>query len=90
MQYGIRVRTETHQMPWDEFKDLLAGLGPDTPLGRIVRIRTEKDEKVLKNYTPEMNKIRSDWQQKIAKEKSKDDVDKFLEQMKSMFIKMAK
>lgn len=77
-------------MPWDEFKDLLAGLGPDTPLGRIVRIRTEKDEKVLKNYTPEMNKIRSDWQQKIAKEKSKDEVDKFLEQMKSMFIKMAK
>lgn len=77
-------------MPWDEFKDLLAGLGPDTPLGRIVRIRTEKDEKVLKNYTPEMNKIRSDWQRKVAKEKSKDDVDKFLAQMKSMFIKIAK
>ena len=35
-------------MPWDEFVDLAAGLRPDTALGRIVQIRTETDEEMLK------------------------------------------
>lgn len=62
-QYGIRLRRED-DMPWSEFCTLLSGLLPDTPLGKIVSIRAEKDRKILKTFTKEQKKIRSDWQRK--------------------------
>ena len=45
-------------MQWEEFKQLLSGIGPDTPLGRIVQIRSETDPDRLKSYSPAMNRIR--------------------------------
>lgn len=62
-QYGIRLRQE-EDMSWNEFCTLLSGLLPDTPLGRIVSIRAEKDPKVLKNFSPDQKKIRNDWQRR--------------------------
>ena len=50
-QYGIRLRCEP-DMTWGEFCSLLGGLGPKTPLGQIVSIRSENDPKMLKNFTP--------------------------------------
>lgn len=71
-QYGIRVNSDTfRQMPWKELKILLAGLGPDTPLGRIVQIRSENDKEVLKKYTKGMHKIRNDYRNKSAKNMNK-------------------
>lgn len=51
-------------MSWNEFCTLLSGLLPDTPLGKIVGIRAEKDPKMLKNFTKEQKKIRNDWQRR--------------------------
>lgn len=51
-------------MSWSEFCTLLSGLSADTPLGKIVNIRAEKDPKVLKNFTAEQKKIRNDWQRR--------------------------
>ena len=34
---------------------------PNTPLGQIVSIRAEKDPKVIKNFSKDQKKIRSDW-----------------------------
>ena len=82
-QYGIRLRKES--MSWDEFSSLLSGLKPDTPLGNIVSIRSEKNKDILKNFTPEQKKIRSEWQKRKAKVIS--DVDKYNQDMK-MFEKM--
>ena len=48
-------------MSWGEFCSLLSGLMPDTPLGQIVGIRSEKDPKKIKNFTKEQRKIRNDW-----------------------------
>ncbi len=48
-------------MTWDEFSSLLCGLGTESPLVRIVRIRSEKDRNVLKHFTKEQHKIRNDW-----------------------------
>ena len=59
-QYGIRLRYED-DMSFDEFKTLLAGLNGDTPLGTVVRIRSERDSKVLKSYTAEQKRIRTEW-----------------------------
>lgn len=59
-QYGIRLRTED-DMSWSEFCSLLSGIMPETPLGRIVGIRAEKDPKIIKEFTKEQKKIRNDW-----------------------------
>lgn len=48
-------------MSFDEFKTLLAGLNGDTPLGTVVRIRSEKDRKVLSKFTHEQKRIRAEW-----------------------------
>ena len=48
-------------MSWSEFCSLLSGIMPETPLGRVVSIRAEKDPKIIKNFTKEQKKIRNDW-----------------------------
>lgn len=59
-QYGIRIR-EVDDMSWTEFCSLLSGIMHDTPLGYIVSIRAEKDPKVIKDFTPDQKRIRSEW-----------------------------
>ncbi len=59
-QYGIRLRTED-DMSWSEFCSLLSGIMPETPLGRVVSIRSEKDSKVIKNFSKEQKRIRNEW-----------------------------
>lgn len=59
-QYGIRLRTEDGML-WDEFTNLLAGLNGDTPLGYLVRIRSEKDSKVRKKFSGSEQKIYREW-----------------------------
>lgn len=77
-------------MKWDEFCDLLSGLPPDSPLGRVVQIRLENDKKVLENFTPAQRKIRSEWRSRQAKTVSAEDTSAFIESMKQAFISMAK
>lgn len=48
-------------MSWGEFCTLLSGLNEKTALGRIVTIRAETDPKIIKEFTPEQKRIRSDW-----------------------------
>ena len=76
-------------MKWHEFKALLIGLSPDTVLGRIVNIRAEEDEETLKNYTPEMRKIRDDWRKKMAKERDPKETEDYIEYIKQALITMA-
>lgn len=40
---------------------ILSGLGPDSPLGRLVSLRLEKDPERLKRYTPQMRQERAEW-----------------------------
>lgn len=61
-------------MSWQEFCTLLSGLLPDTPLGKIVSIRAEKDPKILKNFTKEQKKIRNDWQRRKMQKLREDPV----------------
>lgn len=88
-QYGIRLSKELKGMKWSEFKMLLSGLDPKTPLGRIVSIRAEEDDDILKYFSKEQHQIRNEWRKKQAKEVSKEEMDKMLEQLKKAFISMA-
>lgn len=76
-------------MSWDEFQDLLTGLGPDTPLGRMVSIRSEDDPEMLKLFSPEQMAIRSRWLSRRAKERSSEECQDFLAAMKAAFRAMA-
>lgn len=76
-------------MPWEEFKQLLAGIGPDTPLGRMVSIRSETDKNVLKHFTKEQRRIRSEWQRRRARNIKQENMQQVLEGFKRMFMDMA-
>lgn len=76
-------------MPWEEFKQLLSGISSDTPLGRVVSIRSETDRKVLRRFTKEQRRIRNEWMQRKVKRVSESDMNKILEGFKKMFTDMA-
>lgn len=66
MQYGIRLRQDD-DMSWNEFCSLLTGIMYDTPLGRVVSIRAEKDPKVIKGFSKEEKRIRDEWRKRKHK-----------------------
>lgn len=68
-------------LEWDEFLNLLGGLLPETPLGRVVAIRKENDPEVLKKFTPEQKKIRNEWLRKSTTEIGYEDMMKNFEAM---------
>lgn len=76
-------------MSWAEFRQLLVGIDPETPLGRIVAIRSEENPDILKRYSEEQKRIRNEWLQKKAKTVSEKDMEKVLESLKQVFISMA-
>ena len=68
-QYGLRIRTkEFESVSWDEFKALIAGLSPETALGRVVAIRSETDKDIIKHYTKDQRRIYDDWRNREMKE----------------------
>ena len=75
-------------MTWDEFSELLSGLSPDSPLGRIVQIRLETDKEILKHFTPSQRKIKAQWQNRQAKAVSPEKLNEALESFKQAFINM--
>lgn len=75
-------------MTWNEFKSLLQGLGPETPLARTAQIRLENDKNVLKNFTSSQHKIRNKWRSRNVKHYSTDDMDTVLAEFQSIFASM--
>jgi len=88
-QYGIRLSKDLKGMKWREFKALLVGISPETPLGRIVSIRAEDDKEVLKHFNKEQLRIRNEWRRKQAMHVSQQDIADVLEQLRQGFIAMA-
>ena len=77
-------------MPWNEFCSYLAGIMPDTPLGNIVQIRSEEDENILKGFSKEQKAIRTKWRTRMAKAKSKQEVDEAILFFQNMFKELSK
>lgn len=77
-------------MKWQEFADLLAGLSPETPLGRMVSIRSESDPDVIKNFTPDQQRIRAEWAKKSASNVTEEQMRTMLDSLKAAFIANAK
>lgn len=71
-------------MTWDEFSSLLCGLSAGSPLGRIVRIRSETDKETIKRFTKEQKKIRNDW---LRRGKTKGEADEKIIEKRDIFLK---
>ena len=89
-QYGYSIRQEIDKLSWGELCSDIAGLNGDTPLGNIVRIRSENDPEVLKRFTKNELQIRSEWRNRNASQMSKEEYEKAMEGIKNMFIAMSK
>lgn len=89
-QYGLRLSREIQGMAWHEFAALLSGLGPETPLGRVVAIRAEEEKDHLKYFSPAQHRIRNEYRNQKAKKAPPKEMNAVVEQMKQAFIAMAK
>ena len=88
-QYGLRLSKEIHAMSWAEFRQMLIGIGPDTALGRMVTIRSENDEEILKQFSPEQKRIRNEWRSRRARSVTQTELQNVLDKLKEAFIAMA-
>lgn len=59
MQYGIRLSCE--DLAFGEYCRLLRGLMTDTPLGRVVAVRAEKDRARIEGFGAGEREIRRVW-----------------------------
>lgn len=88
-QYGLRIRTkEFESVSWDEFKALIAGLSPETALGRVVAIRSETDKDIIKHYTKDQRRIYDDWRNREMKEMDEKAFEKEMACLEKMFAAM--
>ena len=64
-QYGV-LPSQQEEMKYSDWAKLLSGIMHDTPLGQVVSIRRETDQKIIKTYNADQMKIRRDWQKFCA------------------------
>ena len=62
----------------------------DTPLGKVIEIRSEDDAEIIKNMTDEQHKIRNDWQNFINSHitYSEEDMQKQSEMLEKMMASL--
>ena len=84
-QYGLRIRTkEFETVSWDEFRSLLAGLSPETPVGRMVAIRSESDDNVIEHFTADQKKIWNAWRNRKAENMTQTEYDQQMIELERM------
>ena len=88
-QYGIRLSTrEFETVSWDEFKSLLAGISPETALGRVVAIRSETDKNIIKHFSRDQRRIYDDWRDRKAEKMTQVSFEQEMSSLESMFAAM--
>lgn len=76
-------------MKWKEFAMFLSGLDSETPLGRIVAIRSEDDRERVRAMSPEQKRIRSEWRKREFKKHPPKDVNTIYESLQNALKSMA-
>lgn len=64
-QYGI-LPQDQGELPYPEWSKLVSGLMDNTPLGRVVAVRGETDQKIIAQMGPWQKNIRSEWRAFVA------------------------
>lgn len=87
-QYGIRLYYEYENISCKEFRQLLSGLNGDTPLGYVVQIRSETDNKKIRQMTKKEKEIRSEWAEFRRKNNKIKKIELKTEDISKIFSKM--
>jgi len=88
-QYGIRLKTkEFLTVSWAEFRSLLGGISPETPLGRIVAIRSETDRNVIKHFNRDQKRIYNEWRNRKAQAISPENYEQQMAQLEKMMVQL--
>lgn len=66
---------------------MLGRLSPETPLGRIVAIRSETDKNVIHNFTRDQKRIYDEWREREVETMTQETFEK---QMASLELMMAR
>ena len=82
-QYGI-LPSQQENLSYSEWSKLVSGLMDDTPLGRVVAVRTETDKKVIFQFSTWQRQIRADWNTFKAKRMSQKSTEDMEQQMKQL------
>ena len=64
-QYGVLPAAQD-VLSWEDWNKLVSGLMDDTPLGRVVAVRSEQDADVIKHFSPWQKRIRVEWDAFLA------------------------
>ena len=67
---------------------MIAGLSPETALGRVVTIRSETDKDIIKHYTKDQRRIYDDWRKREVKEMDEETFGKEMADLEKMFAAM--
>lgn len=59
-QYGILPAAQG-ELGWAEWVKLVGGLMDDTPLGRVVAVRSESDASLVRNMPQRQKQLRTEW-----------------------------
>lgn len=65
-QYGV-LPSEQENLKYSDWAKMVSGLMDDTPLGRVVGVRSESDQAIIRQFTPDQRTIRQDWERVRAK-----------------------
>lgn len=82
-QYGILPKDQA-ELPYEEWSKLVSGLMDNTPLGRIVSIRGEKDLKIIAQMNAWQKGVRSQWQSFLASKAKEKPREQLMQQMNSL------
>lgn len=89
-QYGYSIRQEIDKLSWGELCSDIAGLNGDTPLGNIIRIRSEKDPEVIKKFSQAEREIYNKWNNKQAVAMSEQDYEQAMKNIEKVFLAIGK
>ena len=89
-QYGVLPAAQG-ELPYWEWARLVEGLMDDTPLGRVVAVRTEKNRERIKAFSPWQRKIRAEWRAfQVEQAAAQMDQEEWRRQMAALEQMMAK
>lgn len=87
-QYGILPGAQG-ELPYPEWSKLVSGLMDDTPLGRVVSVRGETDQKVISRMNGWQRRIRAEWNTFLASRTAQSPQEELRRQMDALERMMA-
>ena len=85
-QYKYSIRQEIDKLSWGELCSDIAGLNGDTPLGNVIRIRSEKDPEVIKKFSQAEREIYNKWNNRQITAMSEQDYEQAKKNIEKVFL----